>query len=200
MKLINLIVKRIFDFFLAFFFLVLFSIPIIVIIFLIYFYDGGPVFFVQERAGIKGKKIKVIKFKTIIKTSSKKKEVTKLGKFLRITRIDEIPQILNVLKGDLSFVGPRPLFLEYTKLYSNYQKKRLDVKPGITGWAQINGDNNISWNKKFSLDIWYVKNFNIAIDIKILFLTIVFFIKSILFYNEIKYKKIIIDKKFNGKN
>lgn len=200
MKLINLIVKRIFDFFLAIFFLVLFSIPIIVIIFLIYFYDGGPVFFVQERAGIKGKKIKVIKFKTIIKTSSKKKEVTKLGKFLRITRIDEIPQILNVLKGDLSFVGPRPLFLEYTKLYSNYQKKRLDVKPGITGWAQINGDNNISWNKKFSLDIWYVKNFNIVIDIKILFLTIVFFIKSILFYNEIKYKKIIIDKKFNGKN
>ena len=200
MKLINLIVKRIFDFFLAIFFLVLFSIPIIVIIFLIYFYDGCPVFFVQERAGIKGKKIKVIKFKTIIKTSSKKKEVTKLGKFLRITRIDEIPQILNVLKGDLSFVGPRPLFLEYTKLYNNYQKKRLDVKPGITGWAQINGDNNISWKKKFSLDIWYVKNFNIVIDIKILFLTIVFFIKSILFYNEIKYKKIIIDKKFNGKN
>jgi undecaprenyl phosphate N,N'-diacetylbacillosamine 1-phosphate transferase len=200
MKLINLIVKRIFDFFLAIFFLVLFSIPIIVIIFVIYFYDGGPAFFVQERAGVKGKKIKVIKFKTIIKTSSKKKEVTKLGKFLRITRIDEIPQILNVLKGDLSFVGPRPLFLEYTKLYSNYQKKRLDVKPGITGWAQINGDNNISWKKKFSLDIWYVKNFNIVIDIKILFLTIVFFIKSILFYNEIKYKKIIIDKKFNGKN
>ena len=105
---------------------------------------------------------------------------------MRITRLDEIPQIFNVLKGDLSFVGPRPLYIKYIKLYNSNQKIRLNMKPGITGWAQINGDNNISWKKKFDLDIWYVNNFNILIDFKIIFLTTLFLIRSILFYNKIK--------------
>ena len=165
----------------------------------IFFIDGGPIFFTQYRAGKYGKKIKVIKFKTLVEKKFKKK-VSKLGKFLRITRLDEIPQIFNVLKGDLSFVGPRPLYIKYIKLYNSNQKIRLNMKPGITGWAQINGDNNISWKKKFDLDIWYIKNFNIIIDIKIILLTIKFLMKNIFFYNKIKNKKIIIDKEFNGKN
>ena len=126
--------------------------------------------------------------------------MTKLGKFLRITRLDEIPQILNVLKGDLSIVGPRPLYNKYIQLYNINQKKRLLMKPGITGWAQINGDNNISWKRKLELDVWYVQNFNIFLDIKIIILTIVFFINRIIFYNKIKNDKIIIDRDFNGKN
>jgi lipopolysaccharide/colanic/teichoic acid biosynthesis glycosyltransferase len=166
---------------------------------LIYFFDKGPIFFIQERAGINGKIINVIKFKTLIHLHNKKK-VTKLGKFLRITRLDEIPQIFNVLSGDLSFVGPRPLYQKYTKLYNDRQIIRLEMKPGITGWAQINGDNNISWKKKFELDIWYVNNFNIIVDIKIILFTIVFFVKGILFYNKIKNIKKVIDKDFNGKN
>ena len=156
-------------------------------------------FFVQERAGYMGKKIRIIKFKTLIKKNEQKK-ISKLGKYLRITRIDEIPQILNVIKGDISFVGPRPLYLKYIPLYDKNQKRRLNMKPGITGWAQINGDNNISWNKKFQLDIWYIDNFNIFIDIKIIFHTVFFFMRSIFFYNKIKKNKLVIDEEFNGKN
>lgn len=199
MKSINLILKFILDYLLAFFFLILFFLPFIIISVAIFLVDGRPIFFTQVRAGKYGRSIKVIKFKTIVRENLKKK-VSKLGIFLRITRLDEIPQILNVLKGELSFVGPRPLYIKYIKLYNTDQKKRLNMKPGITGWAQVNGDNNINWKRKFDLDIWYVKNFNIFIDIKVIFLTIGFLIKSILFYNKIKNKKIIIDKEFNGKN
>lgn len=199
MRKINLILKFFLDYFLAFFFLILFLIPFVVISLAIFLIDGSPIFFTQERAGIDGRSIKVFKFKTIVGTKLKKK-VTKLGMFLRITRLDEIPQLFNVLNGELSFVGPRPLYIKYIKLYNTSQKKRLNMKPGITGWAQVNGDNNISWKRKFDLDIWYIKNFNIFIDIKVIFLTINFLIKNILFYNKIKNKKIIIDKEFNGKN
>ena len=199
MRSINLILKFILDYFLALFFLILFFIPFVIISVAIYLIDGSPIFFIQKRAGKDGRIIKVFKFKTLVGTKLDKK-VTKLGIFLRITRLDEIPQIFNVLKGELSFVGPRPLYTKYIKLYNSDQKKRLDMKPGITGWAQVHGDNNISWKRKFNLDIWYVKNFNIFLDIKVIFLTISFLIKSILFYNKIKNKKIIIDKEFNGKN
>ena len=199
MRSINFILKLVLDYFLALFFLILLFLPFLIIILAIYFIDGSPIFFTQERAGKYGKSIKVIKFKTLVVENSKIKP-SKLGIFLRITRLDEIPQIFNVLKGELSFVGPRPLYIKYIKLYNTNQKKRLNMKPGITGWAQVNGDNNISWKRKFNLDIWYVKNFNIFIDIKVIFLTITFLIKSILFYNKIKNKKIIIDKEFNGKN
>ncbi len=199
MILVNNFLKFILDYFLAIFFLVIFLIPFLLVSIMILVFDGKPIFFIQERAGIKGKIINVIKFKTIINVKNKK-IVSKLGKFLRITRIDEIPQIINVLKGELSFVGPRPLYVKYIKLYSAKQKRRLEMKPGITGWAQINGDNNISWKKKFDLDIWYINNFNILIDIKIILLTIIFFMNRILFYNKIKNLKKIIDKEFDGKN
>ena len=199
MRSINLILKSVLDYFLALFFLVLFFLPFLIITLAIYFIDGSPIFFTQKRAGKYGKSIKVIKFKTLVVENLKKKP-SKLGIFLRITRLDEIPQIFNVLKGELSFVGPRPLYIKYIKLYNSNQKMRLDMKPGITGWAQINGDNNISWKKKFDLDIWYVNNFNILIDFKIIFLTTLFLIRSILFYNKIKKNRIIIDKEFNGKN
>ncbi len=199
MRSINLILKLVLDYFLALFFLVLFFLPFLIITLAIYFIDGSPIFFTQKRAGKYGKSIKVIKFKTLVVENLKKKP-SKLGIFLRLTRLDEIPQIFNVLKGDLSFVGPRPLYIKYIKLYNSNQKIRLNMKPGITGWAQINGDNNISWKKKFDLDIWYVNNFNILIDFKIIFLTTLFLIRSILFYNKIKKNRIIIDKEFNGKN
>lgn len=199
MRSINFILKLVLDYFLALFFLILLFLPFLIIILAIYFIDGSPIFFTQERAGKYGKSIKVIKFKTLVVENSKIKP-SKLGIFLRITRLDEIPQIFNVLKGELSFVGPRPLYIKYIKLYNSNQKMRLDMKPGITGWAQINGDNNISWKKKFDLDIWYVKNFNILIDFKIIFLTTLFLIRSILFYNKIKKNKTIIDEEFNGKN
>ena len=199
MRSINLILKLVLDYFLALFFLVLFFLPFLIITLAIYFIDGSPIFFTQKRAGKYGKSIKVIKFKTLVVENLKKKP-SKLGIFLRITRLDEIPQIFNVLKGDLSFVGPRPLYIKYIKLYNSNQKIRLNMKPGITGWAQINGDNNISWKKKFDLDIWYVNNFNILIDFKIIFLTTLFLIRSILFYNKIKKNKTIIDEEFNGKN
>ena len=131
--------------------------------------------------------------------SKKKKEIKRILKstvFLRISRLDEIPQLINIIKGDLNFIGPRPLLPEYDKLYTKEQKKRLSIKPGITGWAQVNGDNNISWKKKFQLDLWYVKNRTILLDLKIIFLTFLFFVKIGLKKNNNK----LITKKFNGKN
>ena len=199
MKSINLQLKLILDYFLAVILILIFFLPIIIISILIYLIDGGPIFFIQSRAGLNGKSINVYKFKTI-KNIKNQKIVSNFGRFLRITRLDEIPQILNILNGDLSFVGPRPLYKKYVQLYDASQKKRLTMKPGITGWAQINGDNNISWKKKFELDLWYINNFNIFTDIRIIGKTMFFFIKNIIFYNKVKYKKKIIDKEFNGKN
>ena len=199
MRLINKICKIIIDYIIATSCLFLLFIPVIIISTLIYFVDGGEIFFIQERAGQNGKKIKIVKFKTLIKHYDKK-TISRLGKFLRITRLDEIPQLINILRGDISFVGPRPLYLKYVPLYNYKQKRRLEMKPGITGWAQINGDNNISWNKKFELDIWYINNFNILVDIKIILHTVLFFINNILFYNKLKNKKLVIEEEFNGKN
>ena len=173
----------------------------LIIAIIVLIYDKGPIFFIQERAGLNGKLIKVFKFKTLIQKSNKSEKVaSNLGKFLRLTRLDELPQVLNVLMGDLSFVGPRPLYQKYNKLYNNEQRQRLKMKPGITGWAQINGDNNISWEKKFKLDIWYIQNFNFLLDLKIIILTIKFFINSMIDYKKNKKNKIIIDEEFNGKN
>ena len=145
MRSINFILKLVLDYFLALFLILLFF------TFLNYyscnlFYRWLTYFFTQKRAGKYGKSIKVIKFKTLVVENSKIKAI-KTWDILRITRLDEIPQIFNVLKGELSFVGPRPLYIKYIKLYNSNQKMRLDMKPGITGWAQINGDNNISWKK-----------------------------------------------------
>ena len=135
-------------------------------------------FFFQRRPGRHGKIFKVIKFKTMNDRRDKAGEllpdadrITPLGKFIRKTSLDEMPQLLNIIKGDMSLVGPRPLLVDYLPLYNNTQKKRHDVRPGITGWAQVNGRNAISWAQKFEYDVWYVSNVSFFLDIKILLLT-----------------------------
>jgi len=159
-------------------FIFLSPIFIFVAVFLFFTNQGKP-FFTQKRPGKKGKVFKVIKFKTMNdKTDpegnllSDENRLTEIGKFIRKTSLDEIPQLLNVIKGDMSLIGPRPLLPEYLNLYNNFQKRRHEVRPGITGWAQVNGRNAISWEKKFEYDVWYVDHISFLIDIKILFLTI----------------------------
>lgn len=154
--------------------------PIFIFITLgLYFANNGKPFFFQLRPGKNEKLFKIVKFKTMNdKKDSKGKllsdgeRLTKIGSFVRKTSLDEIPQLINVLKGDMSLIGPRPLLPEYLPLYCEEQKKRHHVKPGITGWAQVNGRNAISWNKKFELDVWYVNHISLLLDIKILLLTV----------------------------
>ncbi len=142
---------------------------------LIFIFLGRPIFFTQKRPGLRNKTFKIIKFRTMKIPSDSEIEdsqrITNLGKFLRSYSLDEIPEFFNVLKGNMSLVGPRPLLEEYLELYSKEQLKRHDVLPGITGWAQINGRNNISWEEKLELDIWYVENKSTFLDLKIIFLT-----------------------------
>ncbi|GGE00543.1 sugar transferase [Planktosalinus lacus] len=140
--------------------------------------NGNP-FFIQARPGKNGRIFNIIKFKTMTDAKDAQgdllpdaERLTGVGKFVRKTSLDELPQLLNVLKGDMSFVGPRPLLPEYLPLYNEEQRKRHDVKPGITGWAQVNGRNAISWEQKFALDVWYVEHQSFVLDLKILFLTI----------------------------
>ena len=141
---------------------------------------GSPVLFVQIRPGYRGRPFRIYKFRTMKETGDTCGEVppdhdrlTTLGRFLRRYSFDEIPQLLNVIKGDLSFVGPRPLLMKYLPLYTPEQARRHDVKPGITGWTQVNGRNAISWEEKFKLDIWYVENQSFFLDTKILWLTLI---------------------------
>ena len=152
---------------------------LIVIIFLYFANKGAGVFFTQERPGRNAKIFRVIKFKTMTDERDKdgkllpdEKRLTKVGRVGRSLSIDELPQLLNVLKGDMAFVGPRPLLPKYLPLYSDEQFRRHEVRPGITGWAQINGRNNISWTKKFEYDVWYVDHVSFWLDLKILFLTV----------------------------
>lgn len=140
---------------------------------------GAPVLFSQLRPGMGGKVFKMIKFRTMTNERDDKGDLlpdhvrlTKFGSFLRSTSLDELPELVNVLKGDMSLVGPRPLLTEYLPLYSERQARRHEVRPGATGWAQINGRNALSWDEKFELDVWYVENRTIWLDIKILFLTV----------------------------
>jgi undecaprenyl phosphate N,N'-diacetylbacillosamine 1-phosphate transferase len=170
--------KRLSDFLIAFFGLLIIS-PIFIFITIgLYLANNGSPFFFQNRPGLKEKVFKIIKFKTM----NDKKDIagnllpdverlTKIGSFVRKTSLDEIPQLLNVLKGDMSLIGPRPLLTQYLPLYNEVQKRRHEVRPGITGWAQINGRNAISWQQKFEYDVWYVNNMSFFLDIKILFLT-----------------------------
>lgn len=146
---------------------------------------GAPIFFTQERVGKAGKIFKMIKFRTMLDATDKwgqplpdEERLTEFGKKLRNTSLDELPELINVLKGDMSLVGPRPLLVEYIPLYSNEQFRRHEVRPGITGLAQVNGRNNISWGKKFELDVWYVDNTSVLIDIKILLMTILKVVKQ----------------------
>lgn len=170
--------KRIFDFLLSIIFLLIFLPLILVLMFLIYMVMGRPIFFKQKRPGYKEKIFDIYKFRTMTNQKDKngnllpdKDRLSGLGKFIRSTSLDELPQIYNVLRGDMSFVGPRPLLVEYLKLYNNEQKKRHYVKPGITGLAQVNGRNAISWEEKFKYDLWYVENYSFFLDMKILWLT-----------------------------
>ncbi|PMQ01792.1 MAG: UDP-galactose phosphate transferase [Dictyoglomus sp. NZ13-RE01] len=147
--------------------------------FIIYLTMGRPIFFKQVRPGLNGKPFVIYKFRTMLDLRDEngnllpdEKRLTTIGKFLRSTTLDELPEFWNVLKGDMSLVGPRPLLMEYLDRYTSEQARRHEVKPGMTGWAQINGRNAISWEEKFKLDVWYVDNWDILLDLKIIFLTI----------------------------
>lgn len=181
--------KRLIDFSIAFVVLLIIS-PILLIITLwLYFANkGAGAFFLQERPGKNARIFKVIKFKTMTderdvegKLLPDAQRLTRVGRFVRSTSIDELPQLINVLKGDMALIGPRPLLPKYLPLYSAEQFRRHEVRPGITGWAQVNGRNNISWTKKFELDVWYVDHCSFLLDVKIIFLTIkkVFFREDI---------------------
>ena len=170
--------KNLFDKILALFLIILFSPIYIVISLLIFFKMGSPILFRQKRPGYKEKIFGIYKFRTMTNEKDEfgnllpdDKRLIGIGKFIRSTSLDELPQLFNVLKGEMSFVGPRPLLVEYLPLYNEKQKRRHDVKPGITGWAQVNGRNAISWEQKFDYDVWYVDNQSFWLDIKILWLT-----------------------------
>ena len=172
--------KRFFDFGVALVALICMSpILIVVTIWLHFANKGAGAFFFQKRPGKDGKIFKVIKFKTM--TDERDADgnllpdadrLTNVGRFVRSTSIDELPQLINVLKGDMALIGPRPLLVQYLPLYNKEQARRHDVRPGITGWAQVNGRNAISWTKKFELDVWYVDHCSLWLDVKIIFLTI----------------------------
>jgi len=171
--------KRIFDLVITFFCLLLFLPAIVLTAILVWLKLGPPIFFKQSRPGLNGKVFNMLKFRTMTNECDKggnlltdKDRLTRFGIFLRSTSLDELPSLWNVLKGDMSIVGPRPLLVEYLPLYSTQQARRHEVKPGITGWAQVNGRNAISWDKKFDLDVWYVDSQSIWLDIKILWLTV----------------------------
>lgn len=173
------LVKRVIDLFLSVTaFLVLLPLFIIVVV-ILFLANSGSVFFRQIRPGKDEKPFSVIKFKTMNNRKDKNGQLlpdadrlTSIGRFIRKTSLDKIPQLLNVIKGDMSLVGPRPLLVEYLPLYNEQQKRRHEVRPGITSWAQVNGRNAISWQKKFELDVWYVDNMSFWLDMKILFLTV----------------------------
>lgn len=173
-----MLAKRIFDITISMVLLFFLS-PLMLIIYLLVILNlGSPVFFLQERVGKDNKVFKIIKFRTMKDAKDKEgndlpdyKRVTKLGSFLRATSLDELPELINVIKGEMSLVGPRPLLTQYLPIYNEEQIRRHEVLPGVTGWAQVNGRNSLTWNEKFKLDVWYVDNRTFWIDIKILFLT-----------------------------
>ena len=164
---------------------------------------GAGTIFTQERPGKNGKIFKVMKFKTMTDERDAEgnllpdaERLTKVGKFVRSTSIDELPQLINVLKGDMALIGPRPLRVHYLPLYSEEQSRRHDVRPGITGWAQVNGRNNISWTEKFKLDVWYVDHLSLLLDLKIIVLTI----KKVVCREDINNDKVATMYPFDGTN
>ena len=170
--------KRLFDVLIAFLLIVIFSPVLAIVSVSILFTMGQPIFFVQTRPGKHGKPFRMIKFRTMLNTSDKngnllsdETRLTAYGKVLRKYSIDELPELFNVLRGEMSLVGPRPLLMEYLNYYTTTQARRHEMLPGITGWSQVNGRNSISWNSKFLLDVWYVDNYSFLLDLKILWLT-----------------------------
>tara|TARA_Y100000814_G_C12319040_1_gene397631 strand:+ start:349 stop:969 length:621 start_codon:yes stop_codon:yes gene_type:complete len=176
--------KPLSDFLIASVVLLLASPVLLVLIILLAIFNQGSIFFFQDRPGKHGKVFRVIKFKTMNDRKDAngnllpdEVRLTKVGKFIRTTSLDELPQLINVVKGDMSLVGPRPLLVKYLPLYNARQARRHEVKPGITGWAQVNGRNAISWEQKFEYDVYYVDNLSFALDLKIIYLTVLKVIK-----------------------
>lgn len=196
--------KRILDFLIVFCVLaIIWPILLLLIIWLYFANKGAGVFFMQQRPGKKGKIFKVIKFKTMTDECDvngdllpDEKRLTNVGKFLRSTSMDELPQLINVLKGDMALIGPRPLLPQYLPLYNKEQARRHEVRPGITGWAQVNGRNAISWTKKFELDVWYVDHCSFLLDLKIILLTI----KKVFVREGISSDTSVTMEAFNGNN
>lgn len=171
--------KRTFDILMAFTLLILLMGPLLVLAIMIRCKLGSPILFSQNRPGLNGVPFKLFKFRTMTDAVdaqghllSDENRLTPFGRLLRRTSLDELPELWNVLKGDMSLVGPRPLLMEYLPLYTQEQSRRHEVRPGITGWAQVNGRNLLSWDERFELDVWYVDHHSILLDIKILFITI----------------------------
>lgn len=171
--------KRSFDLLASAAALLLFAPLLLVLVFLIRRKLGSPVFFTQQRPGLHGRPFKMIKFRTMTDARDADgnllpdaERLPPFGRFLRSASLDELPELFNILKGDMSLVGPRPLLMEYLPLYSERQARRHDVRPGLTGWAQINGRNALSWEEKFELDVWYVENRSFWLDLKIILLTV----------------------------
>ena len=196
--------KRVIDFTIALIvLLIIWPILLVVYIWLTIANKGAGALFLQERPGLHGKIFRVIKFKTM--TDERDAEgnllpdadrLTKVGRFVRSTSIGELPQLINVLKGDMALIGPRPLRVHYLPLYSKEQARRHDVRPGISGWAQCHGRNNISWTEKFKLDVWYVDNLSIKVDLQIIFITI----KKVLMRSDVNNDEVATMYPFNGSN
>lgn len=197
-------IKRLLDFTIVFCaLLILWPILLLITIWLHFANKGAGAFFFQERPGKDERIFKVIKFKTMTDERDENGKLlpdavrlTKVGRFVRSTSIDELPQLINVLKGDMALIGPRPLMPKYLPLYSPEQRRRHEVRPGITGWAQVNGRNNISWTKKFELDVWYVDHCSFALDAKIILMTI----KKVLFREDISKEGEATTVPFDGTN
>jgi lipopolysaccharide/colanic/teichoic acid biosynthesis glycosyltransferase len=201
-------IKRTIDFIIVLFALLLIWPFLLILALLLYiFNEGAGAFFTQERPGYKGKIFKIIKFKTMNERRDSNgnllpdvQRITKFGGWVRRLSLDELPQLINVLKGDMALIGPRPLLVEYLPLYSKEQARRHDVRPGITGWAQCHGRNNLSWTKKFELDVWYVDHISFKVDCQIIWTTIMKVIKRADIDNENVEGKKYTTPLFNGKN
>lgn len=195
--------KRFIDIILSFSLLLIFSPFFIAIVLIIMMLQHQNPFYTQKRPGKNQKEFHILKFKSMTNNKDENggllpdsKRITSFGKIIRRTSLDELPQLINVLKGEMSIIGPRPLLFEYIPMYKLNQIRRHEVRPGITGWAQVNGRNAISWTKKFEFDVWYVDNMSFALDVKILFLTI----KKVLNRKDTEFDKVEGERRFNGYN
>ncbi|WP_299179786.1 sugar transferase [uncultured Aquimarina sp.] len=195
--------KRVFDFSISLMLLICIGPIFLVLIIFLAIANNGKPFFVQKRPGKSEKIFSIIKFKTMNDLKDPEgnllpdnERMTTVGTFVRKTSLDEIPQLINVLKGDMSLIGPRPLIIEYLPVYNETQKKRHNVRPGITGWAQVNGRNSITWKKKFEYDVWYVENCSFLLDLKILGLTL----KKVVKKEDVNLSKELTSEWFDGTN